>query len=67
MNNVMRTNLKTLRGLSAAGLTGLAAGLAHAHPGHGQPHASHWHATDAWGWALGLAVAAVVLWLMRRK
>lgn len=67
MSKAMRTKLKTLRGLSASVLPGLAVGLAHAHPGHGQLQASHWHATDAWGWALGLAVAAVALWLMRRK
>ncbi|MBT9487032.1 MAG: hypothetical protein IV093_05925 [Rubrivivax sp.] len=38
-----------------------------AHPGHGEPAAVHWHAHDAWGWALGLAVAAVLFWLARRK
>jgi hypothetical protein len=38
-----------------------------AHPGHDAPTAVHWHAHDAWGWALGLAVAAVLVWLARRK
>lgn len=40
--------------------------LAAAHEGHG-PEGPHWHATDAWGFAvLGLLVAAA-LWLGRRK
>jgi len=38
-----------------------------AHSGHGLGDGTHWHATDAWGWALGLAVAAFALWLARRK
>ena len=38
-----------------------------AHPGHGLGDGTHWHATDAWGWMLGLAVAAFALWLARRK
>ncbi len=49
---------------AAALLTGPAAW---AHSGHGLGDGAHWHATDAWGWALGLAVAAVALWLARRK
>jgi len=63
----MRTKKAILSGLTAALTPLLTAGLAHAHPGHGQPQASHWHATDAWGWALGLAAAALAVWLMRRK
>ena len=39
--------------------------LAGAHDGHGQA-GSHWHATDAWGFA-ALAVAVAVLWSQRRK
>jgi hypothetical protein len=39
--------------------------LAQAHPGHGLPGLSHWHASDV---ALLLAVVgAVGLWLARRK
>ena len=38
-----------------------------AHSGHGLGDGTHWHATDAWGWALGLAVVAATLWLSRRK
>ena len=38
-----------------------------AHSGHGLGDGTHWHATDAWGWALGLAVAAFAVWLSRRK
>jgi hypothetical protein len=53
-----RTTLTLLMGLPA---------LAGAHPGHGEPAPVHWHAHDAWGWALGLAVAAVLFWLARRK
>ena len=53
-----RTTLSLLMGLPA---------LAGAHPGHGEPGTVHWHAHDAWGWALGLAVAAVLFWLARRK
>ena len=37
-----------------------------AHDGHGAG-ASHWHATDAWGFvALAIALAAAV-WFTRRK
>jgi hypothetical protein len=38
-----------------------------AHPGHGLGDGAHWHASDAWGWALALAVAAAVVWFIRRK
>ena len=44
-----------------------AAGVAQAHPGHGQAALSHWHASDAWGWAIGLAGALAVAWWLRRK
>jgi hypothetical protein len=44
----------------------LIAPLALAHEGHGQP-ATHWHATDSWGFvALGLIVATA-WWASRRK
>ena len=51
----------------AAGLMTAVSGLAQAHPGHGVALAAHPHASDAWGWALGLAAVALVLWLMRRR
>ena len=38
-----------------------------AHSGHGLGDGTHWHATDAWGLALALAVGAAALWLGRRK
>ena len=39
--------------------------LAHAHEGHGLG-STHWHATDAWGFAVGIA-AIVAIWVLRRK
>ena len=38
-----------------------------AHSGHGLGDGTHWHATDAWGLALVLALGAAALWLGRRK
>ena len=38
-----------------------------AHEGHGEPGASHWHATDAMGFALALAIGAGLIWWNRRK
>ena len=35
--------------------------LAHAHEGHGIEGASHYHATDVWGF-VALAIAAAVVW-----
>jgi hypothetical protein len=35
-----------------------------AHEGHGQPGASHWHATDL---VLPLAVAVGLLWYLRKN
>jgi hypothetical protein len=40
--------------------------LAFAHSGHGL-QAHHWHATDALGFIVLAAAAAVVLWAIRRK
>jgi hypothetical protein len=59
----MRTRNSRLAALALAAAPLLAA----AHPGHGAPSTAHWHATDAWGWALGLAVATLGWWLARRK
>lgn len=47
-------------------LSGIAT-VAQAHPGHGEGGALHWHAFDAWGWALALAAAAGAWWWSRRK
>ena len=38
-----------------ATVTGLLSQCAHAHPGHGLPSLSHWHATD-----LGLLLVAAI-------
>ncbi len=45
----------------------LATTLAQAHPGHGLPGPSHWHATDVLGYVLLAAVAAGAAWWFRRK
>ena len=42
-------------------------GSAMAHSGHGLGAGSHWHASDGWGFALVLALAATAWWLGRRK
>ncbi len=52
---------------TAAVLLALHAGTTWAHPGHGADLPVHWHAVDAWGWALALAVAAGAWWWLRRK
>ena len=56
----------TLARRTVSALVAAAASTAWAHPGHGETNAVHWHAFDAWGWALALAVAsAVALHLLR--
>ncbi len=50
-----------------AGLPLLAATLAQAHPGHGLPGPSHWHATDVLGYVILAAAAGAVAWWLRRK
>ena len=57
--------MKTLHPFAAAAATLLATPAVLAHEGHGLPGASHWHASDAWGLALSLGVAAVAWWLSR--
>ena len=58
----MKTLLKPL--LRAGVLMQLAV-PALAHEGHGQTEASHWHATDSWGF-VGVGVALVIaIWLSR--
>jgi predicted Kef-type K+ transport protein len=52
------------RALSALATT-LAALPALAHDGHGLPGTVHWHASDAFGFGLALAVAALA-WLIGR-
>ena len=39
----------------------------HAHEGHGIEGASHYHATDVWGFVIALAVGAVMWWMGRNK
>ena len=41
--------------------------LALAHEGHGMDGASHYHATDVWGFVIALAVGAVMWWMGRNK
>lgn len=40
----------------------LTAPAALAHDGHGMEASSHWHATDGWGWVVGLALVAAMWW-----
>lgn len=49
------------------GLLSLAAGAAHAHPGHGILHDVHWHASDAWGFVVVGVLAAAAIWYFGRK
>ncbi|MGL4809087.1 MAG: hypothetical protein ACRC4O_10130 [Giesbergeria sp.] len=51
--------------LTAAGLAGASIN-ALAHSGHGAEGA-HWHATDAWGFALAGVVVALLVWMRRGK
>jgi hypothetical protein len=39
---------------------------ASAHEGHGQ-HGSHWHASDVFGFALLIGLAALAVWWRGRK
>ena len=48
-------------------LVSLAAGAVHAHPGHGIAQQAHWHASDAWGFVVVGALAALAIWLSGRK
>ncbi len=41
--------------------------LAHAHEGHGIEGASHYHATDVWGFLALVGVIAVMWWMGRNK
>jgi hypothetical protein len=38
-----------------------------AHEGHGIEGASHYHATDAWGFLAALAIIAAMWWMGRGK
>jgi hypothetical protein len=55
--------MKTLLAAAAA----LIPTLTRAHEGHGMPGASHWHATDAVGLLVVVALAAGAWWWIRRK
>jgi hypothetical protein len=50
-------------------ITGLATlpGVALAHDGHGMPSAMHFHASDAWGFAMLAAVAVAVFFIAKKK
>jgi len=41
--------------------------LAWAHEGHGIEGASHYHATDVWGFVIALAIGAAMWWMGRGK
>jgi hypothetical protein len=49
------------------GSAALAPALAWAHDGHGMPSATHFHASDAWGFAMLAGVAVAVFLLARKK
>jgi hypothetical protein len=53
----------SLRNLSLA-LLSAAATSAQAHGGHGAVQ-WHWHATDAWGFVVVAALAAIAIWFSR--
>ncbi len=55
--------MRTFVSLTLAALPALAV----AHDGHGAVGASHWHATDLWGFAALAAAVAGALWWQRRK
>ncbi|MDP3082152.1 MAG: hypothetical protein Q8N44_00460 [Rubrivivax sp.] len=57
---------RTMKSTSLIGLL-LTTGAAHAHDGHGLAAASHWHATDLFGFLAVLAVVGVALWWTRRR
>jgi hypothetical protein len=61
-----KPTMTSLKSLLAAGAA-LAATTARAHEGHGLPGPSHWHATDAVGLVLAVAVAAGAWLWIRRK
>ena len=63
----MRTARRSLAHSTLAAAALLTGQAAWGHAGHGLGDGAHWHATDAWGWARGLAVGAVAWWLARRK
>jgi hypothetical protein len=46
--------------------TTLLAAPALAHEGHGIAGASHWHATDGFGWIAAAVAIAVGVWLSRK-
>ena len=46
-------------------LAAVAAIPAPAHPGHGLEGASHWHATDVFGWIAVGAAVVIAIWLSR--
>ena len=56
-----------MKTLMLAALAAAPASQAWAHAGHGMPTASHWHATDVVGLALGVTAVLVALWAAGRK
>lgn len=50
-----------------AALLLIAAGAAHAHPGHGIPQEWHWHPTDTVGFLVVAVLAGLALWFAGKK
>jgi hypothetical protein len=50
----------------AAGASSAWAGAALSHDGH-RTASAHWHASDAWGLVLLMALAATTVWMSRGK
>lgn len=65
MTRTTRT-ARTTRASTLAAAALAAPGLALAHEGHGL-FGTHWHASDAWGFAIVAALAAAAWWASRRQ
>ena len=65
----MKTRLILMTFRALALLAAAHAGTAAAHEGHGLPGASHWHASDTWGFVMlaAVAAAAAAVWWRNRK
>jgi hypothetical protein len=63
----MRLKMRTMIQHLGAGALALCAGIAQAHPGHGEALPVHWHAGEVALWTLGLAAVGIAAWWLRRK
>jgi hypothetical protein len=57
--------MNALRCILIALTPALAASTALAHEGHGL-EGPHWHATDAWGFLIGVVAIGLAVWLRRK-